>query len=177
MHSALLCAIFLLLCVVRQVIASLSNITLTEIAPAPSLDSRPSPSVQHGLPPLEALTDSPLFVSTLDGALSAVSRATGRPLWTLREQPVLKTPISLDRSPMFLTNPRDGSLYTFVGAGFDDLKKLPFTLPDLVTAAPCRSSDGTLYTGHKRDTWFAIDPLTGTKARASMCFNICSLTL
>lgn len=28
------------------------------------------------------------------------------------------------------------------------LKKLPFTIQELVTASPCRSSDGILYTGN-----------------------------
>jgi len=48
--------------------------------------------------------------------------------------------------PVFLPNPSDGSLYTFdVGEG---VKKLPFTIPNLVNTAPCRSSDGRfLYTG------------------------------
>jgi len=54
--------------------------------------------------------------------------------------------------PVFLPDPKDGSLYTF-GQGIDGLKKLPFTIPELVTASPCRSSDGTLYTGE----WFILE--------------------
>jgi len=48
--------------------------------------------------------------------------------------------------PVFLPNPSDGSLYTFdVEEG---VKKLPFTIPNLVNTAPCRSTDGRfLYTG------------------------------
>jgi len=30
------------------------------------------------------------------------------------------------------------------------LKKLPFTVPQLVASSPCRSSDGILYTGMVR---------------------------
>jgi len=54
-------------------------------------------------------------------------------------------------SPVFLPNPSDGSLYTFdVDEG---VKKLPFTIPNLVNTAPCRSSDGRfLYMG-----WWHID--------------------
>ena len=63
---------------------------------------------------------------------------------------------------MFLPDPKDGSLYLF-GSGFEVLKKLPFTIPQLVASSPCRSSDGILYTGRKIDTWFSIDPLTGEK--------------
>ncbi|KAK2160611.1 hypothetical protein LSH36_129g02045 [Paralvinella palmiformis] len=66
--------------------------------------------------------------------------------------------------PVFLPDPKDGSLYTF-GQGIDGLKKLPFTIPELVTASPCRSSDGTLYTGFKKDIWYAVDPITGLKTQ------------
>ncbi|KAL6033202.1 hypothetical protein STEG23_020572, partial [Scotinomys teguina] len=39
--------------------------------------------------------------------------------------------------------------------------KLPFTIPELVHASPCRSSDGVFYTGRKQDTWFVVDPESG----------------
>lgn len=64
--------------------------------------------------------------------------------------------------PMFLPDPKDGSLYLF-GTGSDALKKLPFTIPQLVANSPCRSSDGILYTGRKIDTWFTVDPRTGRR--------------
>ncbi|KAM3865151.1 serine/threonine-protein kinase/endoribonuclease IRE1 [Diretmus argenteus] len=41
--------------------------------------------------------------------------------------------------------------------------KLPFTIPELVQSAPCKSSDGILYTGKKQDVWFVVDPQTGEK--------------
>lgn len=63
---------------------------------------------------------------------------------------------------MFLPDPKDGSLY-FFGAESDALKKLPFTIPQLVASSPCRSSDGILYTGRKTDTWFSVDPHTGER--------------
>lgn len=47
------------------------------------------------------------------------------------------------------------------------LKKLPFTIPELVANAPCRSTDGILYTGKKSDTWFMLDPLTGSREHVS----------
>ena len=51
--------------------------------------------------------------------------------------------------PAFLPDPRDGSIY-MIGAGPNEpLKKLPFTIPELVSASPCKSSDGILYTGKK----------------------------
>ncbi|XP_017884608.1 serine/threonine-protein kinase/endoribonuclease ire-1 isoform X2 [Ceratina calcarata] len=63
---------------------------------------------------------------------------------------------------MFLPDPKDGSLYVY-GAETDALKKLPFTIPQLVANSPCRSSDGILYTGRKIDTWFGVDPRTGER--------------
>lgn len=35
----------------------------------------------------------------------------------------------------------------FEPIGLIYLQKLPFTIPELVQSAPCRSSDGMLYTG------------------------------
>ncbi|XP_023607245.1 serine/threonine-protein kinase/endoribonuclease IRE2 [Myotis lucifugus] len=40
-------------------------------------------------------------------------------------------------------------------------RKLPFTIPELVHASPCRSSDGVFYTGRKQDAWFVVDPESG----------------
>lgn len=51
--------------------------------------------------------------------------------------------------PIFLPDPKDGSLYLLGGKGDQILKKLPFTIPQLVASSPCRSSDGILYTGTK----------------------------
>lgn len=81
--------------------------------------------------------------------------------------------------PMFLPDPRDGSLYLLDNSR-QPLKKLPFTIPQLVASSPCRSSDGILYTGtlrflffkfcferlllgKKKDAWFKLDPSTGSK--------------
>lgn len=45
------------------------------------------------------------------------------------------------------------------------LKKLPYTIPQLVANAPCRSSDGILYSGKKSDTWYMVDPKTGRREK------------
>ncbi|XP_076309470.1 serine/threonine-protein kinase/endoribonuclease Ire1 isoform X2 [Tachypleus tridentatus] len=87
-------------------------------------------------------------------------------MWELPSfhEPVLKMSLDVTKRPTFLPNPQDGSLYVYgVVDGRQSLKKLPFTIPELVAASPCRSSDGILYTGKKVDTWYAIDPHTGTK--------------
>uniref|UniRef100_A0A3B4AT84 Serine/threonine-protein kinase/endoribonuclease IRE1 n=1 Tax=Periophthalmus magnuspinnatus TaxID=409849 RepID=A0A3B4AT84_9GOBI len=101
------------------------------------------------------LPESLLFVSTLDGSLHAVSKQSGDIKWTLREGSYI-----MDTS---LTNPNDGSLYILGGKHKEGLVKLPFTIPELVQSAPCRSSDGILYTGKKLDMWFVVDPETGEK--------------
>jgi serine/threonine-protein kinase/endoribonuclease IRE1 len=49
--------------------------------------------------------------------------------------------------PLFLPDPKDGSLYVLGSSEREALKKLPFTIPQLVASSPCRSSDGILYTG------------------------------
>ena len=71
--------------------------------------------------------------------------------------------ICFDHRPAFLPDPKDGSIYMIGASLKDPLKKLPFTIPELVAASPCKSTDGTLYTGKKVDTWFSIDRFTGTK--------------
>lgn len=92
------------------------------------------------------LPESLLFVSTLDGSLHAVSKQTGDIKWTLREDPVIQVPNYIEE-PAFLPDPNDGSLYVLGGKYKEGLMKLPFTIPELVQSAPCRSSDGMLYTG------------------------------
>ncbi|XP_071797437.1 serine/threonine-protein kinase/endoribonuclease IRE1-like [Asterias amurensis] len=103
-----------------------------------------------------------LLVSTLDGSVHAVGQKSGNNLWTIKEGPIIKVPVDMAEGPMFLPDPKDGSLYA-VSSGSDGLKKLPFTIPDLVTASPCRSTDGVLYAGRKLDSWIAVDIATGER--------------
>uniref|UniRef100_A0A8C5C6U4 non-specific serine/threonine protein kinase n=1 Tax=Gadus morhua TaxID=8049 RepID=A0A8C5C6U4_GADMO len=109
-----------------------------------------------------SLTESLLFVSTLDGDLHAVSKRSGSIKWTLKEDPVLQVPTHV-AEPAFLPDPNDGSLYSLGGKNSEGLTKLPFTIPELVQASPCRSSDGVLYMGKKQDLWYVVDLLTGEK--------------
>ncbi|XP_392044.2 serine/threonine-protein kinase/endoribonuclease IRE1 isoform X2 [Apis mellifera] len=109
--------------------------------------------------------DDPLLIfSTLDGSLIGIKQRSGNILWRQNDEPIVKVPVELGRTsmPMFLPDPKDGSLYVF-GTETEALKKLPFTIPQLVANSPCRSSDGILYTGRKIDTWFGIDPRTGQR--------------
>ncbi|KAJ7386230.1 Serine/threonine-protein kinase/endoribonuclease IRE1 [Desmophyllum pertusum] len=95
-----------------------------------------------------SVPESFLFISTLDGTMHAVKKQTGEIKWSLKEDAVIQTPVYLRPGAIFIPDPKDGSLYAF-GSAHDGLKKLPFTIPELVRAAPCRSSDGILYTGRK----------------------------
>ncbi|KAL4240931.1 Serine/threonine-protein kinase/endoribonuclease IRE1 [Mactra antiquata] len=111
---------------------------------------------------LAAVHDQMLFVSTIKGKFYAVSKKTGKTLWSLDEEPVIKVPTEVTSGYSFLPDPKDGSLYA-ISEGREGIKKLPFTIPELVTASPCKSTEGILYTGHKRDVWMALDPHTGAK--------------
>ncbi|XP_019505339.1 PREDICTED: serine/threonine-protein kinase/endoribonuclease IRE2 isoform X1 [Hipposideros armiger] len=104
--------------------------------------------------------DSLLFVSTLDGSLHALSRQTGDLKWTLKDDPIIQGPKFVTETA-FLSDPADGSLYILGTQKPQGLMKLPFTIPELVHASPCRSSDGVFYTGRKQDTWFVVDPESG----------------
>uniref|UniRef100_A0A803K5E8 Serine/threonine-protein kinase/endoribonuclease IRE1 n=2 Tax=Xenopus tropicalis TaxID=8364 RepID=A0A803K5E8_XENTR len=125
-----------------------------------------------------SLPETLLFVSTLDGSLHAISKRTGAIRWSLKEDPVLQVPTHV-AEPAFLPDPNDGSLYTLGSKNKEGLTKLPFTIPELVQASPCRSSDGVLYMGKKQDIWFVIDLVTGEKQQtltSSFTDSLCPST-
>ncbi|KAL7989623.1 hypothetical protein Chor_012289, partial [Crotalus horridus] len=92
--------------------------------------------------------------------------------------PVLQVPLHMeDPRPAFLPDPNDGSLYTLGGKNNEGLTKLPFTIPELVQASPCRSSDGILYMGN--DSWYVVDLATGEKQQtltSSFAESLCPST-
>ncbi|KAL8579389.1 hypothetical protein ACOMHN_026754 [Nucella lapillus] len=108
-----------------------------------------------------SLHDSILFVSTLSGSFYAVGKSSGRIHWSLKEDPVLRVPHDDVTGVPYLPDPKDGSLYWVNPV--DGIVKQPYTIPELVLASPCKSSDGILYTGKKRDVWLAVDPVSGQK--------------
>ncbi|CAG9584465.1 unnamed protein product [Danaus chrysippus] len=116
-----------------------------------------------------ALDDRPLLFATLGGGMVAVDPSTGNVIWKLKDEPVVKVPNQHGNlMSQFLPDPRHGFLYMYGPRGDSKmLKKLPFTIPELVANAPCRSTEGILYTGKKSDTWFILDPLTGTREHVS----------
>ncbi|KAM5126409.1 LOW QUALITY PROTEIN: serine/threonine-protein kinase/endoribonuclease IRE1-like, partial [Mantella aurantiaca] len=122
-----------------------------------------------------SVSDSLLFVSTLDGSLHAVTKRSGAIRWTLKEDPVLQVPSHVEE-PAFLPDPNDGSLYTLGNIHSQGLTKLPFTIPELVLASPCRSSDGILYMGKKQDVWYVVDVISGEKRQtltSSFADSVC----
>uniref|UniRef100_A0A915CV77 Transmembrane protein 144 n=1 Tax=Ditylenchus dipsaci TaxID=166011 RepID=A0A915CV77_9BILA len=101
-----------------------------------------------------------MLISTIDGYITAIDAETGRDKWRFKEAPILESPISIQQGFTFIPNPRDGQLYLVVEGR---LSKLPFTIPQLVKVSPCRSNDGILYAGNKKDVWMAINPETGER--------------
>lgn len=106
-----------------------------------------------------------LLISTLDGSLIGVEQSTGIVRWRIKEEPAVKVPVDLEKAvvPLLLPDPKDGSLYQLGTSDREALKKLAYTIPELVTSSPCRSSDGVLYSGKKLDRWFSINPKNGEK--------------
>uniref|UniRef100_A0A2M4A0B0 non-specific serine/threonine protein kinase n=1 Tax=Anopheles triannulatus TaxID=58253 RepID=A0A2M4A0B0_9DIPT len=105
-----------------------------------------------------------LVFSTLGGGLTAIDPLTGETRWSIADEPAIRVPAPSDMTAHYLPDPRDGSLYRMNGLE-GGLKKLPYTIPQLVASAPCRSSDGILYSGKKSDVWFLIDPKTGQREK------------
>ncbi|CAG7727004.1 unnamed protein product [Allacma fusca] len=126
--------------------------------------------------PVESL----LLVSTLDGSLTALDRKSGQLRWVSKDEPMIRVPSggkldSLPKPPFFLPDPRSGSLYVL--GRYGQLRKLPFTIPQLVSMAPCRSTEGLLYTGRKMDMWLKLNPLTGEKKEMKASDDLtCPLT-
>ncbi|XP_058822691.1 serine/threonine-protein kinase/endoribonuclease IRE1 [Topomyia yanbarensis] len=105
-----------------------------------------------------------LVFSTLGGGLTAIDPLSGETRWSISDEPAIRVPSLSGMNPHYLPDPRDGSLYTYRNPE-GGLKKLPYTIPQLVASAPCRSSDGILYSGKKSDDWFLIDPKTGRREK------------
>ena len=109
--------------------------------------------------------DPTILASLLDGSLVALNKRTGATKWRLEDEPIVKSPYDPLKPvlPAFLPDPKDGALYMMGASREEPLKKLPFTIPELVAASPSRSNDGILYSGKKIDTWLSVNTLTGAK--------------
>ncbi|RWS13129.1 serine/threonine-protein kinase/endoribonuclease IRE1-like protein [Dinothrombium tinctorium] len=132
-----------------------------------------------------AVIEPHLLISTLDGSLFAIGKRSGLIEWSAKEDSIVKLPSVPNitdknqvKMPMFLPDPKDGCLYRYNGVLTDDrsstgksdtkserdvLEKLPFTLSELISASPCRSSDGLLFVGKKVDSWITLNKETGEK--------------
>ncbi|KFD66730.1 hypothetical protein M514_06831 [Trichuris suis] len=104
---------------------------------------------------LSSIYRNSVFVSTIDGTLYMLDSVSGDVQTIIRQPPILKTSMVDQNAMVFLPDPQDGSLYQlFQGR----LQKLPLTIPALVHASPCKSSDGLLFAGSKHDSWLAFVP-------------------
>ncbi|KHJ41693.1 PQQ enzyme repeat protein [Trichuris suis] len=104
---------------------------------------------------LSSIYRNSVFVSTIDGTLYMLDSVSGDVQTIIRQPPILKTSMVHQNAMVFLPDPQDGSLYQlFQGR----LQKLPLTIPALVHASPCKSSDGLLFAGSKHDSWLAFVP-------------------
>ncbi|VIO94647.1 PQQ enzyme repeat family protein [Brugia malayi] len=101
-----------------------------------------------------------LLVSTIDGYLKGIDFHSGEVKWSLKEDPVLISPKTIRHGFTFIPDPQDGGLYILKDG---QLKKLPYSIPQLVAASPCRTMDGVLYAGSKKDVWLEIDSTKGIK--------------
>ena len=65
-----------------------------------------------------------------------------------------------------MPDPTDGSLYYFDKdpdplLNEPRLKRMTYTIPEMIETSPTRSSEGFLYTGDKKDRWQIINPVDG----------------
>ncbi|XP_050691255.1 serine/threonine-protein kinase/endoribonuclease IRE1-like isoform X2 [Eriocheir sinensis] len=152
----------------RPLMAVVAGLVLWSCPPTTATRHRDA-NIKDKITSTELLAESEegtLLVSTLDGVLHAITKSTGAIKWTLNDDPIIINPTDSSQPPIpqFFPNPQDGSLYRYtMSRGRDPLKKLPFTIPQLVANSPCRSSDGIFYLGKKVDSWVGIDPVTGEK--------------
>lgn len=120
------------------------------------------------------------MLSTLSGSLIAIDPITSETRWTQEDEPSVKANTNINdyASSVYLPDPVSGSIYKLQNDGDNgnELKKLPYTIPQLVNKSPCKSSDGILYSGKKSDHWFMIDPKTGRREHVmgefALCFSI-----
>ncbi|XP_073976983.1 serine/threonine-protein kinase/endoribonuclease Ire1 [Rhodnius prolixus] len=128
-------------------------------------DTETDQNSNHQLRNLEKDDCEILVISLLDGSLIGVDPKSGNLKWKLQNEPTVKVPAKSNSNilPVFLPDPKDGTLYSLNTAEHKALKKLPFTIQQLVASSPSRSSDGMFYSGKKIDTWFSVDIATGKK--------------
>uniref|UniRef100_A0A0K0EM91 Bulb-type lectin domain-containing protein n=1 Tax=Strongyloides stercoralis TaxID=6248 RepID=A0A0K0EM91_STRER len=116
------------------------------------------------------------LISTIDGTMVAVNTFTGNEIWRYKDKPLLETPKTLNKNFLFLPNPQDGNLFVYTD---NKLKRLPFTIPQLVQTSPCKTNDGIFYAGSKKDVWLSVHferGLQSEEIRNSLDENICPVS-
>ncbi|OAF68970.1 Endoplasmic reticulum-to-nucleus signaling 1-like protein [Intoshia linei] len=112
---------------------------------------------------------SNLLVLSLDGSLNYIHFESGKKIWTHRFDSLLQYSISNSKQVEIVANPSTGELFeleinkeTLKDEKWErEMKKLPFSISELVNLSPCRSSDGSLYIGSKKDIWTILDAKNG----------------
>ncbi|XP_037946227.1 serine/threonine-protein kinase/endoribonuclease IRE1 [Teleopsis dalmanni] len=162
-------------CCLFSVFIASAQISLAKTATAADsgkqngVENDPGSVIQESVPKEDctdlARDEETLMVfSTLGGGLTAIDPITSEIRWTIADDPPIRAEQQQNvHVPQYLPDPRDGSIYQMGDMG--SVKKLPYTIPQLVASAPCRSSDGILYSGKKSDTWFIVDPKSGRREK------------
>jgi hypothetical protein len=116
-----------------------------------------------------------VIVATVDGALHALNKTTGKRIWTSYPHQYNSFFQSDKTSALVQATSAtdDGHGITYVAEPLGDgalfihqpgqiLTRLPVSIKQLVHTSPFRSSDGTVFIGQKTSHLIAIDPITGT---------------
>lgn len=84
-------------------------------------------------------------------------QVTSETRWIQEDEPSVKANVNINDyvNAVYLPDPSTGSLYKLQNDGDNgnELKKLPYTIPELVQRSPCKSSEGILFSGKKSDSW------------------------
>ncbi|KAL7422169.1 bifunctional endoribonuclease/protein kinase ire1 [Cryptotrichosporon argae] len=108
-----------------------------------------------------------VIISTLDGALHAVDRATGNVRWTLRDgvEPLVGGGVRGKGTEEFIVEPLSGGLYVFEDEDTTapKVRKLPLSVEQLVELSPFTfpHSPSRVFTGSKQTSLLTLDLRTG----------------
>jgi serine/threonine-protein kinase/endoribonuclease IRE1 len=98
-----------------------------------------------------------LVLSTLSGKLYGLDPLSSEIFWVVEnDESSVKANTNINDyvNAVYLPDPSTGHLYKLQnGDNGNELKKLPYTIPELVQRSPCKSSEGILFSGKKSDSW------------------------
>lgn len=101
-----------------------------------------STTVLKGCTDVRRAEEPLLVLSTLSGSLIAIDPISAEIQWTTKDEPSVKANTNINDyfSSVYLPDPVSGSLYKLQtdGDNGNELKKLPYTIPELVQKSPCK---------------------------------------